>query len=285
MRKRTESIPVNHFADEGDTGISIERISISDLSALQESTKPERHDRHSFFLLERGAVAMEIDLQEYRLEAPAIIYMHPDQVHRMIDFDHVIVTSWAMTNEHLNPKYLQLLEDLLPAKPILLTGETFRMFSDTVSLVMKFFAKTPNKLYQAVLHDSCNALVALVLAQYSSSFLLPNKTSRFSTISKAFRLLLETNYKNWKRPAEYAHELNISVAYLNECVKQATGDPVSIHIQQRIILEAKRLLYHTERSVKEIAIELGYEDYPYFSRLFSKTTGMPAITFRVKNHG
>ena len=47
---------------------------------------------------------------------------------------------------------------------------------------------------------------------------------------------------------------------------------------------AKRLLYHTDKSVKEIAFELGYDDYPYFSRLFTKSTGMSALTFRNKRH-
>ena len=55
------------------------------------------------------------------------------------------------------------------------------------------------------------------------------------------------------------------------------------HIQQRIILEAKRLLYHSGKSVKEIATEFGYDDYPYFSRLFSKVAGMNALTLRGKN--
>jgi len=71
---------------------------------------------------------------------------------------------------------------------------------------------------------------------------------------------------------------------LNECVKNATGHPVSYHIQQRIILEAKRLLYHSGKSVKEIATQLGYDDYPYFSRLFTKITGMSALAFRNRNH-
>jgi AraC family transcriptional regulator, transcriptional activator of pobA len=77
--------------------------------------------------------------------------------------------------------------------------------------------------------------------------------------------------------------LNISTTYLNECVKSATGHPVSYHIQQRVILEAKRLLAHTNSSVKEIAAELGYDDVPYFSRLFSKIAGVTAVAFKNTN--
>ena len=86
-----------------------------------------------------------------------------------------------------------------------------------------------------------------------------------------------------KSPSEYADKLNLSTAYLNECVKNTTGYSVSYHIQQRVILEAKRLLYYSDKSVKEIAAELGYDDYPYFSRLFTKIAGITALAFRNKN--
>jgi AraC-like DNA-binding protein len=94
---------------------------------------------------------------------------------------------------------------------------------------------------------------------------------------------LERDFLTAKRPTEYAQKLNISTSYLNECVKYTTGHPVSFHLQQRVILEAKRFLYYSEKSVKEIADELGYDDYPYFSRLFTKVTGMSALAFRNKN--
>lgn len=61
------------------------------------------------------------------------------------------------------------------------------------------------------------------------------------------------------------------MSYLNECVKNITGFSVSYHIQQRIILEAKRMLFYTNKSIKEIAIELGYDDYPYFSKKLTIT--------------
>lgn len=81
---------------------------------------------------------------------------------------------------------------------------------------------------------------------------------------------------------DYAENLNITTPYLNECVKSATGHPVSHHIQHRVILEAKRLLYHSNKSIKEIAGELGYDDNSYFTRLFVKITGMTPLAFRMK---
>jgi AraC-like DNA-binding protein len=139
------------------------------------------------------------------------------------------------------------------------------------------------KLYRSILKDSCNTVIGLIIEQFLSLAKPLEKLNRSEQISKSFKSLLDSNFATQKSPSEYAKTLNISASYLNECVNNSTGQPSSYHIQQRIILEAKRLLFHTDKSVKEIANELGYKDYSYFSRLFSKITGMPALSFRSQN--
>lgn len=293
MRKKVKSIPVNTMADDFDAGINIERISFKDLPTLadaalitaEEAQQSHREDRHTFFFLENGTVDVEIDFQKYKIEPCSIVYMHPNQVHRIMAFENVTVSSWAINNENLNPEYLKLLEDLNPAKPLVLNKETFSTLSEAVSMALKFSERKNNKLYHSLLKDSCNVLVALVISQYLELPQSTDKISRFEIVTRTFREILERNYIEIKRPAAYAEELNLSTPYLNECVKNTTGYTLSYHIQQRVILEAKRLLYHSDKSVKEIATELGYDDYPYFSRLFTKITGMTALAFRNKNHG
>ena len=291
MRKKAKSIPVNTMADNDGAGISIEKMSLNDLPAsdkaalntYQEGKQSHRHDGHSFFLLESGTVHLEIDFLQYVIRPSSVIYIHPDQVHHTVASENVALSSWAITNENLNLEYLKLLEAITPARPLVLDQDTFCLISEAVSLCLKFSERKHDKLYHSVLKDSCNALVALVASQYLESARSTDKLSRFEIVTKAFRETLERNYTLAKRPAAYAQTLNISTPYLNECVKNTTGYSVSHHIQQRVILEAKRLLYHSDKSVKEIAADLGYDDYPYFSRLFSKTTGMTALAFRNKN--
>ena len=266
MKKRP-AIPVNQFGDEH---ISIERVAFDELPELGEWEQPERHDRHSFFLLEKGSVTMEIDFERYKIRSPSIVYMHPDQVHRIIGFEKVSVIAWAAHNESLTPENLQGLESIAPVAPMPLTQEAFVLISETASLCLKFTDR------EAII----NALIGLVISLLGVS---TENTTRFEVITKDFRKALEQNYITLKRPADYARQLNISIPYLNECVKNATGHPVSYHIQQRVILEAKRLLYHSNQSLKEIAAVLGFDDYAYFSRLFTKTTGINPLNFRSKN--
>ena len=95
-----------------------------------------------------------------------------------------------------------------------------------------------------------------------------------------FKDLLTNEIRQVKSPEAFAAKLNISEAYLSEILKKTTGFPPSYWIQQEVVMEAKRLLYHSDLTVKEISHTLGYTDHSYFSRLFNKITGISALTFR-----
>lgn len=284
MGKKIRSIPVDPMAGDLGIGITIGKASVEDLRGFEHLEQSHRHDYHLFFLQEKGITSIEIDFQKHKIKPSSVIYIHPSQVHRIAGrVQNITMSGWAISNENLHPGYLKLLDGIAPAKPLLLNKEAFSIIADAVALCIKLSERKHEKLYHALLKDSCNTLVALIASQYLAHAGSTDTLSRFEVITRAFKAILEHDFATVKKPAAYAQSLNISAPYLNECVKNATGHSVSHHIQQRIVLEAKRLLYHSGRSVKEIAAELGYDDYPYFSRLFNKVAGMSPLTFRSKN--
>jgi len=288
MARQTKSIPLNIMTDEQGAGIDIQRLALPQLppvglSSLEVDRLAHRHNTHTFHLLEKGTVHLELDFQHYQVETSSLIYIHPDQVHRTTATDSVIVVSLAITNENLNPQYLYLLDELVPARPLPLAVETVTLINQAVSLCLKVAERKSDQLQHAILKDACNALVALILSTYLAQTQPTNTPSRFELVTKAFKHELERHYRTQKRPAYYANKLALSTAYLNECVKNTTGQSVSHHIQQRVILEAKRWLSYSDQSVKEIAARLGYDDYPAFCRLFKKMTGISGLAFRGKN--
>lgn len=283
MPKKSDTIPVNKFGDDLDTGISIERISLKSLPPIGDWKQPERHDRHSFFLLESGHVKMEIDFRIYEISSPSVIYMHPDQVHRIMGFNEVTVWAWALNDENLSMAYLKMLDDMTPAVPLELNKEQYELLSESALMAVKLSHRKKDPLYHSLFRNQMNVLVGLVIADLSDQCKATDQLTRAESVTKAFRAMLSANYMSLKRPAEYAEKLNLSISYLNECVKNTTGQPVSRHIQDRVILEARRLLFHSNQSLKEISAALGYEDYPYFSRLFTKVTGISPANFRSKN--
>ena len=91
---------------------------------------------------------------------------------------------------------------------------------------------------------------------------------------------MEQNFRQMKSVAEYAEILNITSGHLNDTVQKEIGKTTSEIIHERIILEAKRLLYHSPKSVKEIAYELLYDDPSYFARFFKTHTQLTPEQFR-----
>ena len=82
---------------------------------------------------------------------------------------------------------------------------------------------------------------------------------------------------------DYADNLSVHSNSLNRAVKEVTGKPTSAHISERIIQEAKALLYHTNWNINEIAFALGF-DYPtYFNNFFKKQTGTNPKSLRMSD--
>jgi len=275
--------------DSFSLGIAIDKISLrkSDFTEVQQyidASQSHRDEGHTFHVVIKGSLRIEIDFEEYQIKAPAMVYMHPQQAHRIITFNNITVCTLAMTSENLHPEFLNHLNDIAPAKPLALTSEDYLCIADLISVCMRLSALKNNRLYHFILRDSCNSLVGMLIEHFLHKRKFTNNLSRAELIAGSFKQLLEQNYCTLKRPADYARKLNISVPYLNESLKKVTGLSVTRHIQERILLEAKRLLHHTSKSVKEIAAYLGYDDYPYFSRLFTRFTGMSALAFRNKNN-
>jgi AraC family transcriptional regulator, transcriptional activator of pobA len=91
---------------------------------------------------------------------------------------------------------------------------------------------------------------------------------------------IETHFKTLRSPAEYGELLHISPKALNKASKEHFDKTLTDLIAERLIIEAKRELYLTAKSVKEIAFELGYDDEFYFSRYFKKKVGVSPQIFR-----
>lgn len=280
---KKESIPVNTLPSELSKGVIIGRASFNGLPNSKEVERSHRDGGFTFILQEKGITNIEIDFSKQKIKGPALIFIHPNQIHRVISFEDAVIISWIIAVDSIRPEYLKVLEELSPVNLLPLNQDTLSIIEETASICIKLSERREEKMYASILKESCNTLVALVISQYLAASRTTDKYSRFDVITKAFKTALELNFAAVKSPSDYAAILNISTPYLNECIKTATGYSVSYHIQHRIVLEAKRLLYHSDKSIKEIAAELGYDDYSYFTRLFSKIVKMTPVVFRNKN--
>lgn len=102
-------------------------------------------------------------------------------------------------------------------------------------------------------------------------------------IIRKFTVLVEEHFKTFRHVADYANMMHRSPKTITNIFSlQSDKSPLQI-IHDRLILEAKRLLLYTEKSSKEIAVELGFEEPAQFSRFYKKQVGLTPQEFKEKN--
>ncbi|WP_044211833.1 AraC family transcriptional regulator [Flammeovirga sp. OC4] len=103
------------------------------------------------------------------------------------------------------------------------------------------------------------------------------------TVVKEFNFLVELHFKEKKSVGEYAELLNKSPKTLSNAFKLLGQKSPLQFIQDRIILEARRQIIYTDKSISEIAYELGYDDIQAFSRFFKKMENLSPSDYRNKH--
>ena len=116
-----------------------------------------------------------------------------------------------------------------------------------------------------------------------------NRTQLSGGTVSRFQKILRTYFESGKiqqfgLPSVHAiaSELHTSARYLSDLLKQETGKTALEHIHIFLIDEAKNLLLGTDNTIAETAYQLGFENPPYFSRLFKKEVGLTPVEFRLK---
>lgn len=108
----------------------------------------------------------------------------------------------------------------------------------------------------------------------------PDKKNKEPFILHDLKEAIETHYKTKHSASDYASLLNISAKALARITKAYFNKTISNLIAERIVIEAKRELYLTNKPIKEIAYELGYDDEYYFSRFFKTNADVSPQLYR-----
>lgn len=161
----------------------------------------------------------------------------------------------------------------------------FSLDETTFNEISEYFLKidntNPNEDFAVAVLRSYLQLILAICSQVKSKF-LPEKEliqKDFSGL-KDFQNLVEQHFFTEKSPAFYADLLHLTPNSLSKKIKAQFNKTPSQIIQERVILEAKKQIHLTRKSMKEIAAELNFEDEFYFSKYFKKHTGISPTQFR-----
>lgn len=154
---------------------------------------------------------------------------------------------------------------------------------DIISMYKRaiIIAEAQEASYQQALSGiTCNLISMVLYLSRNRDF---NKSDIASQISQA-KIAVHDNISA-VTPEELARITCMSYSKFRKIFKEYTGFAPSQYIQEVRITMAKELLTNTSKSIKEIAIELGYENKDYFFTVFKKVTGSTPVNYRKYTQG
>lgn len=258
------------------------------------NTPPHRH--YCFFqvhLLERGSIRLNLDGQVYDGAAPLIIFTPPTIPHSFYteeDTDgHVltvrqeVVRGWFMEMPGQWPE--ALLRQPAFFEIASLPGECSADFSalmDSIALLKNESggdAKGHLALLLALGKITFIHLSRLLVAHEPLSKLRPERSEDLRLFLN-FCDLVEAHFRDHLMLSQYASLLSVTEARLNDICRRMAERPSKEIVHERLVQEARRLLRYSAVPIGEICFQLGFSDPAYFSRFFTKRTGVPPSLFR-----
>lgn len=278
-----KQVPVHKLQDRSSYGFQLAPFS-QDETGHKQSVElgAHRDDHYIFFVLLEGAGSAMVDFTQKHVGPNQLYYILPEQIHSRIKSYKAKGWFIAADPALVDSRCRNIIESWAGfQEPITLTPEEIRDYDLLLTILHHQTCRYREGRDQLpVLHSLLRSFFEMAASAIHMCSKVNANHLRPAILSMQFKKLLNENIRAYKSPADYAEMLHISEPYLNESLKKITGSTVSFWIKFTILTEAKRLLYFTNLTVKEIAGDLGFENHSYFSRFFYKETGMSALTFR-----
>jgi AraC family transcriptional regulator, transcriptional activator of pobA len=252
---------------------------------IPEPVPPHRHNFQEIILLIEGHADHTIDGSNYKVFAPAVLLVAEGKVHSF--FPDPNVRGWAIrfTNEFLPLEINELFSQFIELSTIPLQNEKTINKLETISKLLYEEYRRPAADDNSISRNLLSALLNLLKFEKRKLHIpnQPEKTADYCMFYQ-FLNLLDKNFKKEQTVEFYAKKLNITTKKLGELCKERFGISTIKIIEQRRLIEAKRLLAYTSQTVQEIAFDLGYEDHSYFTKVFRKNLKLSPTEFRERNH-
>ncbi|MFH8655970.1 helix-turn-helix domain-containing protein [Streptomyces afghaniensis] len=244
-----------------------------------------RIDFHVVLLFGEGPVRHMVDFTEYEATAGDLLWIRPGQVHRFSRTSEYRGTVLTMQPGFLPRATVEATGLYRYDLPPLLRPDAAQLagLRDSLGQLRREYEDTdtlPLSLHTAVLRHSLTAFL-LRLAHLAASSAESVRQTSDSTFT-LFRDAVEKDFATNHSVSAYADALGYSRRTLVRAVRGATGDTPKAFIDKRVVLEAKRLLAHTDLPIGRVGAAVGFPDAANFSKFFHQHTDLTPAAFRAE---
>ena len=248
----------------------------------------KEYDPFIKILLVRAGSSLQIDFKKYSLKKNALFFINVNQwyeLHALGDEDsYLIYYNRDFYCVEIHDKEVScdgiLYNNVYEIPVVYLSKEHSTMMEGIVKELLAELNQEESSV-EEMLRILLKEIIIKSTRIWKTSHTLEDKDDNQDVeFIRKFSQLVELNFRQHHAVADYATILSITPKALTKRIaKYGKVTPNDI-IKDRIILEAKRLLAHSDLSVKEIAYQLGYDDPAYFNRLFAKVSDIAPAEFR-----
>jgi AraC-like DNA-binding protein len=253
-----------------------------------DASLPHRHNYYEILFFKGSGGLHEIDFNPYSIQENSLHFVSPEQVHLLRRDKNVTGYVISFTHEFfLEDNAGTSFIDGFPffnnpyAMPVVKINESVQRqkIYDIIEDIRSEYTSENNDKTEA-LFSYLSVLLITARRMYIPENISGKPLAMRTELTHRFKKLVDSNFRKYKSVSEYARLLSITAGHLNDTVQKDIGKTASDIIYERIVLEAKRLLYHSPKSVKEIAADLMYDDPSYFTRFFKTHTQITPEEFR-----
>lgn len=253
------------------------------LSQFSNPLQSRKNDFYQILYITEGEGSLVIDFHELPISSHRLFFIAPGQVYQMKLKNtrgiSIIFSKDIFSLVDSNPNYLKNLpyfHSVTCEPSVQLYGQGIQDISESIHRLFTAFRKSvPDPIGYIRAH------LRILLIDILNYFPCRSPSWEMHEPMRRFELLLEEKFRDWKNPSRYAFELGISTNHLNYLCKNTSGKTAGDLIRNRIVLEAKKLLLHTNKSILEISNDLNFEDPAYFSRFFKKYENVSPEKYRL----
>ncbi|BBD03442.1 MULTISPECIES: helix-turn-helix domain-containing protein [Sphingobium] len=263
--------------------------SLDDRSRPSEWTiRPHVHrDLNHIILIARGGGAMQAEAAKFVFDAPCLLLIPAGIVHGFTwhseSSGHVITIADSYLR-HLIARDADLAPLFVhPHAVALPPGEGSGAEAIIARMAQELDWASPGQ--RAAVESALLALMVLALRHATLVQTSQSGTARQAALVARLRERIEQRFRQREPVADHAQALGASLTALRQACAHVAGSSPAQMLDDRALLEARRLLLYSQLSVTEIAYAVGFEDPAYFSRFFTRHVGQPPRAYRAAREG
>ena len=252
-------------------------------------TEPHRANFHHIIWFQSGTGTHLIDFKPIKILPNSLVFVAKNKVQRFDpigDFKAKIIlfTDAFFGLSETDARFLRdtiLFNDLFDDTQVRL-NKLDKVFSDYLNMIEEESKKINDHFQHHLLKNLLYNFLLLAERKRRNQGFTEVKKGADLDYTLLFKDLLNSNFRKVKQVSFYSRELNVTEKRLNMATSKTLGMTPKDLIDQRIILEAKRLLSHTHISIKEVGFELGFDEPTNFIKYFKKHCNSTPVEFREK---